>query len=130
MSDTQRIFTAPGTNVENQAFFDGAASTKFLIKHCSDCGQNHFYPRAICPHCFSSKTSWQESQGSGVIYSFSVMRRVPQPYAIAYVTLDDGVTVMTNIVDCDLDALEIGQRVKAVFRKTDGDVTVPAFVLA
>lgn len=130
MTDAQRTLTCPGTNVENQPFFDGAASGKFLIKSCDDCGQNHFYPRAICPHCFSSNTTWKQSPGSGVIYSFSVMRRVPQPYAIAYVTLDDGVTVMTNIVDCDLDALDIGQRVKAVFRKTDGEVTVPAFVPA
>lgn len=128
MSESQRTLTAPETNVENQAFFDGAASGKFLIKHCEECGQNHFYPRAICPHCFSSRTTWQESLGNGVIYSYSVMRRVPQPYAIAYVTLDDGISVMTSIVDCDLDALSIGQRVKAVFRKTDGEVSVPAFV--
>ncbi|RZL95359.1 MAG: Zn-ribbon domain-containing OB-fold protein [Variovorax sp.] len=130
MTDAQRTLTCPGTNVENQAFFDGAASGKLLIKSCDDCGQSHFYPRAICPHCFGSNTTWKQSTGSGVIYSFSVMRRVPQPYALAYVTLDDGVTVMTNIVDCDLDALEIGQRVKVVFRKTDGEVTVPAFAPA
>ena len=56
------------------------------------------------------------------------MRRVPQPYAIAYVTLDEGVTMMSGIVDCDFDRLAIGQRVKVVFRASDGDVTVPAFV--
>lgn len=128
MSDTQRTLAAPETNVENKPFFDGAADGKLLIKHCSDCGENHFYPRAICPHCFSGNTTWSESLGKGVIYSFSVMRRVPQPYAIAYVTLDDGVTVMTNIVDCDLDTLSIGQKVKVVFRKTGSEIFVPAFV--
>lgn len=130
MSESQRALTAPETNVENQAFFDAAASGKLLIKHCEECGQNHFYPRAICPHCFSSKTTWVESPGKGVIYSYSVMRRVPQPYAIAYVTLDEGISIMTNIVDSDLDALSIGQRVKVVFRQTDGEVSVPAFVTA
>jgi uncharacterized OB-fold protein len=58
------------------------------------------------------------------------MRRVPQPYAIAYVTLDEGVTVMSNIVDTDLDTLVIGQRVKVVFRGSDGALTIPAFVPA
>lgn len=125
-----RKLTSPGTNIENQPYWDGAASGKLQLKHWPACGSHHFYPRAICPHCFSADTRWQESKGEGVIYSFSVMRRVPQPYAIAYVTLDEGVTMMTNIVDADLDKLAIGQRVKVVFREGDGAVTVPAFVPA
>lgn len=126
----QRTLPAPGTNVENQPYFDAAAQGKLLVKHCTGCGRNHFYPRAICPHCFSPATEWHESRGQGAIYSFSVMRRVPQPYAIAYVQLDDGVTAMSNIVDCDLNALAIGQRVKVAFVATDGAVTVPVFVPA
>jgi uncharacterized OB-fold protein len=58
------------------------------------------------------------------------MRRVPVPYAIGYVTLEEGVTMMTNIVDCDLDAIRIGQRVKVVFKPTDGGPPVPMFTLA
>ncbi|MBN9409895.1 MAG: Zn-ribbon domain-containing OB-fold protein [Burkholderiales bacterium] len=126
----QRAFTAPGTNIENQAYFDAAREGRLLLKHCAGCGQYHFYPRAICPHCFSEDTHWKESAGQGTIYSFSVMRRVPQPYAIAYVALDEGVTVMTGLVDCDFDQLAIGQRVRAVFRPTDGEATVPAFTPA
>lgn len=124
---SQRSFPSPETNVENQTYFAAAAEGRLLVKHCNACGENHFYPRAICPHCFSADTEWRESRGEGQIYSFSVMRRVPQPYALAYVQLDDGVTVMTNIVDCDLDALKIGQRVKVSFRQTDGPVTIPVF---
>jgi len=55
------------------------------------------------------------------------MRRLPVPYALAYVTLDEGVTMMTNIVDCDLDAIRIGQRVKVVFKPTEGGPPVPMF---
>ena len=58
------------------------------------------------------------------------MRRVPVPYAIGYVTLEEGVTMMTNIVDCDLDAIRIGQRVKVVFKPTDGGPAVPMFTPA
>ena len=54
-------------------------------------------------------------------------RAGPIPYAIAYVTLDEGVTMLTNIVDCDLDTLRIGQRVKVCFKPTDGDAMVPMF---
>jgi uncharacterized OB-fold protein len=49
------------------------------------------------------------------------------PYALAYVTLDEGVTMMTNIVDCDLDAIRIGQRVRLVFKPTEGGPPVPMF---
>jgi uncharacterized OB-fold protein len=126
----ERTFISPEANVENKPFWDGAAEGRLLIKHCKGCGQSHFYPRALCPHCFSADTHWEESKGDGTIYSFSVMRRVPQPYAIAYVTLDDGVTVMTNILEADFDTLAIGQRVKVVFRPSTGGITVPAFVLA
>ena len=56
------------------------------------------------------------------------MRRAPVPYAIAYVTLDEGPTMMTNIVDCDLDAIRIGQAVRVVFKPTeDGGPPVPMF---
>ena len=70
------------------------------------------------------------SSGRGIIYSYSVMRRVPVPYAIAYVTLEEGVTMMTNIVGCDLDAIRIGQAVRVVFRPTDGGPPVPTFTPA
>jgi uncharacterized OB-fold protein len=58
------------------------------------------------------------------------MRRAEVPYAIAYVTLDEGPTMMTNLVDCDFDRLKIGQRVKVVFTPTDGGPPVPTFTLA
>jgi uncharacterized OB-fold protein len=127
---TARVFPCPETNVENQAYWDAAAEGRLLLKHCAACGDPHFYPRAICPHCFSDQTEWRESRVVGSIYSFSVMRRVAQPYAIAYVALDDGVTVMSNIVECDLDALAIGQRVKVAFRPSNGPLMIPVFVPA
>jgi uncharacterized OB-fold protein len=58
------------------------------------------------------------------------MRRVPAPFALAYVTLEEGVTMMTNIVDCDFDAIRIGQPVKVVFKPTEGGPPVPMFTPA
>jgi uncharacterized protein len=49
------------------------------------------------------------------------------PYAIAYVTLAEGPTMMTNIVDCDLDGIKIGQKVKVVFKPSEGGPPVPCF---
>ena len=124
----RRAIPAPAPNPETRAFWDAAREGKLLVKSCEQCGSTHWYPRAICPFCFSDKTFWRESSGRGTIYSYSVMRRVPQPYAIAYVTLDEGVTMMTNIVDCDLDAIRVGQPVRVVFEPTSDGPPVPMFV--
>jgi uncharacterized OB-fold protein len=122
-----RTIPAPPVSPETRPFWDAAAEGRLLVKTCAACGQRHFYPRSICPFCGSDRTEWLEASGRGTIYSFSVMRRVPAPYAIAYVMLEEGVTMMTNIVDCDLDAIRIGQKVAVVFTPTDGGPPVPMF---
>ena len=68
--------------------------------------------------------------GNGTIYSLSIMERAQVPYAIAYVTLEEGPTMMTNIVDCDLKSLKIGQKVKLKFVPTEGGPPVPMFTPA
>jgi len=130
MSTKERTIPAPPLNPEIKAFFDAASEGRLLIKRCAACGQLHHYPRALCPFCSSDRTEWIAASGRGRIYSYSVMRRVPVPYAIAYVTLEEGVTMMTNIVDCDLDALRIGQAVRVVFKPTEGGPPVPMFTPA
>ena len=130
MSTVERKYPAPASNPEIKPFFDAASEGKLALKQCAACGQVHHYPRAIRPFCASERTEWISALGRGTIYSFSVMRRVPIPYAIAYVTLEAGVTMLTNIVDCSLDAIRIGQRVKVVFKPTDGGPPVPMFAPA
>ena len=124
---TTRRIPAPGRNLESKPFWDAAQEGKFLIKRCTACGEPHWYPRTICPFCHSSETVWEESKGEGEIYTFSVMRRnTPVPYAIGYVTLDEGVSLLTNFIDCDFDALKIGQRVKIKWSGT-GEGNPPVF---
>ena len=70
------------------------------------------------------------ASGKGTIYSYSVMRRAPVPYAMAYVTLAEGPRMVTNIVDCDLDKLKVEQPVKVVFKPSDGGPPLPMFTTA
>jgi uncharacterized OB-fold protein len=125
--NAQRKIPAPQVTPETKRYWDAAAQGTLLVKKCLACGKVHHYPRSLCPYCFSDNTNWQEASGRGTIYSYSVMRRAPVPYAIAYVTLDEGVTMMTNIVDCDLDTICIGQSVKVVYKPSDGGPPVPCF---
>ena len=130
MAGKERPIPAPPVNPETQAFWDAAAHGTLLVKRCAACGERHHYPRAICPHCGSDRTEWTEASGRGTIYSYSVFRRAPIPYAIAYVTLAEGPTLMTNIVYCDLDAIRIGQAVRVTFKPSEGGPPVPMFTPA
>src|SRR5262249_54289305 len=123
----ERTIPAPPTNPETQPYWDAASRSTLALKRCRACGEHHHYPRAICPFCDSDQTEWTEASGRGTVYSYSVFRRAPIPYAIAYVTLAEGPTMMTNIVDCNLDAIRIGQAVRVVFKPTDGGPPVPMF---
>lgn len=123
-----REIPAPTTSAENQPYFDAGAKGKLLLKRCNACRKVHHFPRALCPHCFSDETQWIEAAGTGTIYTYSVSRLgVKAPFALAYVTLDEGVTMMTNIVDCDLDALAIGMKVRVVFKPSVDGPPVPMF---
>src|SRR4051812_25007780 len=106
MTVPARKIPAPQPNPETQAFWDAAAQGTLMLGKCRSCGKLHYYPRALCPFCFG-ETEGQPASGDGTIYSFSVMRRAAIPYAIAYVTLAEGVTIMSNIVDCDFDQIRI-----------------------
>ena len=133
MSDTAhpaRKLPAPIPAPESAEFWKAAAEGRFLIKRCTACGKPHWYPRAICPFCMSDRTEWIEASGRGTIYSHSTMRRAPVPFTLAYVTLEEGPVMMTNLVDCDFDKLGIGQPVTIRFVPTEGGPPVPCFTPA
>ncbi|WP_028226368.1 Zn-ribbon domain-containing OB-fold protein [Paraburkholderia ferrariae] len=123
-----RPIPAPLKNPENREYFEAAGNGRLLVKHCPDCGKSHHYPRSFCPFCHSPRVEWREASGRGTLYTYTVTRRAgPTPYALAYVTLEEGPTMLTNIVDCDLDSLSVGQAVKVVFKASEDGTAVPMF---
>jgi uncharacterized OB-fold protein len=124
----ERSMPAPIVDSASRPFWQAAAEGVLLIKRCNACGQAHWYPRPFCPHCASDDTAWVTASGGGAIYSFTVTRRAdPVPYVLAYVTLDEGVTVLTHLVDGEIESLRIGQRVRVTFRSAEGGGAVPVF---
>lgn len=125
---------APEPNFENTPFFDGARQGRLVLPRCDDCGFVIWFPRQICPECSSQDVSWFEASGKGSVYSCTVTRRIPggwgkvTPFVLAYVELEEGPRVMTNIVDCDPEHVSIGDRVEAVFEEAtnrDGESGPP-----
>lgn len=122
-----RPLPTPPVYPDNDDFWAAANQDLLLVPRCRDCGRTHWYPRPFCPHCRSDELEWTKASGMGTIYSVSTNRRVKIPYAIAYVTLDEGTTMLTNIVDADLDQVRIGDRVQVVFKPTEDGQKVPMF---
>ena len=121
---------APPVDPETKPFWDAAANGVLMIGRCPACAEPHYPPRALCPVCFAD-AEMVASKGEGVIYTFSIMRKSPTgPFAIGYVTLDEGVACLTHFVDCDFSALRIGARVKVKFEPTENGPPVPVFAPA
>jgi uncharacterized OB-fold protein len=127
---TERPLPAPPVDPETKPFWEAAAKGQLTVGRCTVCHELHYPPRALCPVCFGAAEAIP-STGEGEIYTFSVMRKSPTgPYAIGYVTLDEGLRVLTNFVDCELHALAIGQRVRVKFQPTENGPPVPVYVPA
>lgn len=121
---------APGQTVETQPFWEAANRGQLLLAKCRACGEGHYYPRRRCPHCFSEEVQWEAASGRGTIYSFSVVHHKEAPYVAAYVTLDEGLSVFTNIVDSDPQRVVIGAPVQLAFEASRTGQMVPVFRLA
>jgi len=102
---------------------------------CTKCGKVFFPPRLICSECRSREFKIVKLPEEGKIFSFTIIR-IPSsefkeysPFAIAIIELDNGVKLTTQVVDCNFEDLEIGKRVKLVFRRIqeDGSAGVIAY---
>jgi uncharacterized protein len=124
---------APAVTLETQPFWDATGEGRLVLPQCDACGTVIWYPRRFCPSCGANAVSWIAAGGQGSVYSFTIVRkgdgayREAAPYVVAYVELDEGPRVMTNIVECDLDLLAIGDRVEVVFHPTGEGTALPRF---
>jgi uncharacterized protein len=124
---------APPVNPETKPFWEATTQGRLLVKQCRDCGSLIWYPRAICPECSSLDTQWLEVSGRGSVYSYSVNYRGEGPYrglppfVLAYVELDEGPRILTNIVETDVTDVAVGDLVEVVFHDTGQGAALPRF---
>lgn len=130
MATQTRVLPSPGIGPDNAAFVAAAREGRLALRHCDDCGRTHWYPRALCPHCMSGRMSWRPASGRGTVYSYSTMQRVDPPYTLAYVTLEEGPTMLTNLVGAAHGAWRIGMAVRVRFQEAEDGTPVPVFAPA
>ncbi|NJD22095.1 MAG: Zn-ribbon domain-containing OB-fold protein [Melioribacter sp.] len=90
---------------------------------CKQCGNISFPPRLVCPKCKSKSFETVKLSREGKILTFTIIRVGPDkfsketPYVVAIIELNDGVRLTAQVTDCDVNKVEIGAKVKLIFRK-------------
>lgn len=124
----------PVPTPETAPYWDACHNHQLLIQKCGNCGKHQFYPRTVCSHCTGGDLEWVEAIGRGEIVSYTIMRRaVSKAYddggvtVLALIRLEEGVQMMSNIVECDPERVQTGMAVKVVFEDWSDEISVPMF---
>ena len=132
MGEYQKPLPIP--NEDTKPFWDGLKEHKLRIQKCSQCGQFRFPPRIICPYCMSLESEWVEVEGGGTVYSFTIVHHAytpayegELPYVVAIIELEEGIRLISNIVGCKPEQVEIGMHVELTFEDVTPDFTLHKF---
>ena len=101
-----------------EPYWEGSRQKKLVIKYCRTAKKYQHFPRPTS--IFTGRRrdiEWREVSGKGEIFSYTVTYRgtdnfrAVEPYAVACVTLEEGVNVIANMVNCTEDELRVGLKV-------------------
>ncbi|MBI3538642.1 MAG: Zn-ribbon domain-containing OB-fold protein [Chloroflexi bacterium] len=126
----------PTPDPVTKPFWDSVKAHALQLQKCANCGRFIFYPRAVCPHCFSRDLNWTRVSGRGKIYGFTISHQKviaafanDVPYTIALVELEEGARLLTNIVGVEADPakIRVGMNVVVQYDDVTEAVTLPKF---
>ena len=127
-------FEPPADNPITEPYWSATRDRKLLLQKCTKTGRFQFFPRAASIHDLGGPVEWVEASGRGTVYTFSVQHRPANPlmaskvpYTVALVELEEGVRMMTNIVGCAPDAVEIGMPVRLTWEALSDGRYLPLF---
>jgi uncharacterized OB-fold protein len=122
---------------DTEPFWEATKHHELTYQTCNACSEMIFYPRSHCTSCGSRDLKRNVSQGQGTVYTFSVIMQSRHPafaelgpYAVAYVDLDEGFRIMSNIVGVNdpLQDITCGMRVKLTWHdQGEGEIALPMF---
>jgi uncharacterized OB-fold protein/acyl dehydratase len=122
----------PPLGHDNAWWWEGIKRGELLIQKCGACGTLRHPPRAMCGRCQSTTWTSIAAQGRGTVYSFTVFHHpkfpgFDYPFVCAVIELAEGTRMVSNVVDCDPDAVHIGMPVALEIRRVDDELDLPLF---
>jgi len=111
-------------------FWEGVDRGQLLVQCCIACGHLRHPPGPMCPQCLSLDWQPREVGGAGTVSTFMVSRHPTQPddnpRIVVLVDLAEGIRMVSNLVDIDIDEVHTGLPVSVVYREVNGE-TLPQF---
>ena len=127
-------------DADDATFWRALREGELRIQRCAACGAFRHPPRPSCAACGSAERTWPVVSGAGEVWSFTVVHppTLPAfadrvPYGAVVVRLDEGVFLVSQLVDCPIEELAVGRRVELALTRvaagpeTDGDLVLPLF---
>ena len=118
----------PTASVAGEPFWEASREGRFVVPWCTACGEPHWYPREVCPHCLSPDLEWRDASGEGTVHAVSVQPKPGnplmagrEPYAVALVDLAEGVRMLSEVAGGDPATVAVGDAVQLDWEPlTDG----------
>lgn len=133
-SELEPVRPRPDLTPDTEGYWRSARNHQLAIQRCSDCKSFRHNPRPMCPECHSLAFEWAPVSGRGTIYSYIIADRVlhpywKEPYNVVLIELEEGIRIISNLIDCPNEAVEIGMQVKVVFEDVSDEISLPMFKL-
>jgi uncharacterized OB-fold protein len=119
---------------DEAAFWAALRGGELRIQRCVACGAFRHPPRPRCARCGSAEREWAAASGAGEVWSFTVIHPPTlaafadrTPYGAVVVRLDEGVFLVSALVDCPIEELAVGTRVDLAIAAVDADLALPRF---
>lgn len=132
LSDADMVKPLPQPTPWSRPFWEAAREHRMVLRRCDSCGTYQHPPYPYCEVCWGEEFSWVEAAGRVSLFAFSVNHfAVPfpfwgdLPYVTAIVELPEGVRMISNVVECDHEALHDGMELEVVFDDVSEEYTLP-----
>jgi uncharacterized OB-fold protein len=115
-------------------FYEYCKKHELRFQRCTDCGTWRHVPRDMCAKCGSFNWAWAQSSGKGKLFSWTTVMQpmLPQfadrvPYSPVVIEMDEGVRILSELVDVSNEELRLGLPVEVAFDDVTPEVTLPKF---
>lgn len=130
--DTEHPVPIPPIIWDNMGYWEGINRHELVFQRCKECGTWRHPPRPVCPKCRSFEKEWAPSTGKGAVYSWVTYQESPHPgfkapYSVVLLEMEEGVRLVSNMVDIKPEEISIGMPVEVVFEDIAEDLTLPKF---
>jgi uncharacterized OB-fold protein len=114
-------------------FYDYCRRHELRFQRCTDCATWRHIPRDMCANCGSFRAEWAKASGRGKVFSWTTVMQpmLPQfadvPYSPAIIELEEGVRMLSFVVNVKPDELAVDMPVEVSFDDVTEEVTLPKF---